>query len=159
MNRIEDITRRAVTPFLEENACILWDVVFEKEGAYTYLRVLFDAKSDNSDGVAPLDLDKCEKLTLPLNKLIDELEFMKKSPIDIVEVGSPGITRRLRHAEHFERCTGKQVRVLRRLENGKTESTAGELTGYNAQDKIITLGEEEIPLKKALRINLEEQTQ
>jgi ribosome maturation factor RimP len=154
-NRIEDRVRKVVTPFLEQNNCRLWDVVFEKEGAYHYLRVLFDGEDGN-----PLDIELCEKLTLPLNKLIDGENL---DPIDIVEVGSPGITRRLRHPEHFEFCKGKRVRVMRRTDNGKTESIAGVMQGYNfsaggiATTKSITVSDEEIELKKCLRITLEEQ--
>lgn len=161
--RIEDLTRKIAEPFLEQHGCLLWDCVFEKEGAMWYLRILFDDKIDGK--AAPLDMEKCEKLTLPLNKLIDEQEFMKKGDVDIVEIGSPGITRRLRTAQHFEWCSGRQVKVLRRLDNGKTESISGALTGYDPENKTITLtlnnaeNTELIPLKKALRVNLEEQMQ
>ncbi|MCL1831414.1 MAG: ribosome maturation factor RimP [Oscillospiraceae bacterium] len=147
MGSIESRIRKAVMPFLADNDCRLWDVVFEKEGAYHYLRVLFDC----SDGA--LDMDTCERLTRPLNELIDA---EKIEQIDIVEVGSPGITRRLRHAEHFEQCTGKRVRVLKRADNGKTETLLGVLQGFNEQDKSVKINEESILLKKCLRVTLEE---
>jgi ribosome maturation factor RimP len=149
MNRIEDRVRSAVTPFLEENGCRLWDVVFEKEGALYYLRVLFDGKDGGF-----LDIELCEKLTAPLNKLIDALSVTQ---IDIVEIGSPGITRQLRRPEHFELCTGKPVRVMNRADNGKTEVVRGILTGCNADNKTITVGSNEYSLKRIIRVTLDSQ--
>jgi ribosome maturation factor RimP len=154
-NRIEDQARRVAEPFLRENHCILWDVVFEKEGAMHYLRILFD------DEQGALDMDKCEKLTPPLNRLMDEQEFIKKGQVDIIEIGSPGVSRRLRHQMHFEFSIGKQVKVMRRQDNGKTETITGVLTGYNVESKSITLDDnlDELTLKKCIRITLEEQPQ
>ncbi|MCL2035842.1 MAG: ribosome assembly cofactor RimP [Oscillospiraceae bacterium] len=148
--RIEERVRNRVEPFLEENGCRLWDVIFEKEGAMHYLKILFD----DADG--SLDLEKCEKLTPPLNKLLDEEEFIKKGQVDIVEIGSPGLSRRLRHAEHFEFCNGKTVKVMKRTDSGKTEVITGILNGFDSENKSVTVDGEEISLKKCIRINLEE---
>jgi len=145
-NKIEDQAWRIAEPFLLQNDCRLWDVVFEKEGAMHYLRILFDRQS------APLDMETCERLTPPLNKLIDEGEFIKKGLVDIVEVGSPGVSRRVRRKEHFDYCMGEKVSVMRRLDNGKTEVVTGILNGYNQGEKTIVLDSEELSLKKCLRI-------
>ncbi|MCL1866603.1 MAG: ribosome assembly cofactor RimP [Oscillospiraceae bacterium] len=154
-NRTEDQARRAVLPFLQENDCVLWDVVFEKEGAMHYLKILFDDKDGS------LDDEKCVKLTPPLNKLLDSHEFIKQ--VDIVEIGSPGLTRRLRHPEHFESCMNRRIRILRMTDSGKSEIKTGILSGYSAENKSVTLdvdGElNEVLLKKCIRITLEEQPQ
>jgi ribosome maturation factor RimP len=148
-NRIEDQARRIAEPFLRENNCRLWDVVFEKEGAMHYLRILFDS----ADGA--LDMERCEKLTPPLNKLMDAQEFIKQ--VDILEIGSPGLTRRLRRSEHFEFCTGKNISIMKRTDNGKTEIVKGTLTSYDLENKSITLdGENQMLLKKCIRITLED---
>jgi len=151
MSKIEDRARNIAEPFLRQNNCILWDVVFEKEGAFHYLRILFD------DEKGALDDEKCVRLTPPLNKLLDAHEFIKQ--VDVVEMGSPGLTRRLRHKAHFDLCVDKNVRVMRRTDNGKTEIMSGKLTGYNHENKSITLDGDEISLKKCIRITLEEQPQ
>jgi ribosome maturation factor RimP len=148
MYRIEDRVRKAVTPFLEEHNCRLWDVVFEKEGALYYLRVLFDLAA------SALDMESCERLTQPLNKLIDA---EKIDQIDIVEIGSPGITRVLRHPEHFESSVGKSIRIMRRADNGKTEVVSGILQSHNAENKSITINSDEISLKKCIRVTLDNQ--
>jgi ribosome maturation factor RimP len=149
--RIEDQARRIAEPFLKENDCLLWDVIFEKEGALYYLKIHFD------DINGALDDEKCVKLTPSLNKLLDAHDFIKQ--VDIVEIGSPGLTRRLRHSEHFEFCTGKNIRLMKRADNGKTEIISGVLTGYDKQTKSITVEESEISTKKCIRITLEEQPQ
>jgi len=151
LGKIESQAKAIAQPFLEQHDCKLWDIVFEKEGAMHYLRILFEP----SDGA--LDMDTCEQLTRPLNKLMDEQEFIKQ--VDILEIGSPGICRRIRHKEHFDYCMSKEIKVMRRLDNGKTETIAGILTGYNTQEKSITLDSDELSLKKCLRITLEEQPQ
>ena len=148
--KVEDIARKTVEPFLIENNCLLWDVIFEKEGALHYLKVLFN-KQDGS-----LDMEMCERLTPPINKLLDEQDFIKKGLVDIVEIGSPGISRRVRHKEHFDYCMGKQLSIMRRLDNGKTETVTGLLNGYSQDDKSITLDSEIISLKKCIRVILEE---
>jgi ribosome maturation factor RimP len=157
-NRIEDQARRIVAPFLAENNCVLWDVIFEKEGAMHYLKILFDRATPDGER-APLDDDRCVELTPPLNKLLDEQKFIEQ--VDIVELGSPGLTRRLRNKEHFDYCNGKNVRIMRRLDNGKTEILSGILQGFNDEGKSILLdnqsGAGTIPVKKCIRITLEEQ--
>jgi len=149
-NRIEDRAREIAEPFLKENDCFLWDVIFEKEGAMHYLRILFDSNNGT------LDMDKCEKLTPPLNRLLDEQEFIKQ--VDIVEIGSPGLTRRLRHKEHFDFCKGKNIRIMKRADNGKTEMVTGILEGFDQGNKSVIFDGEEISLKKCIRITLEEQS-
>ncbi|MCL1881768.1 MAG: hypothetical protein FWF76_06280 [Oscillospiraceae bacterium] len=162
MNRIEDQARQIAEPFLEKHGCKLWDVVFEKEGALHYLRILFDG---GNDGNSALDMQKCEELTPPLNKLMDKQKFIKE--VDILEIGSPGITRRLRHEKHFESCIDKPVRIMRRTDNGKTETIIGILQNYSAENKSIVLKSTKLEekqvmilsLKKCIRINLEALTE
>jgi len=149
MSNVEDRARAVAEPFLKERGCRLWDVVFEKEGAMRYLKILFDDK----DG--PLGMDKCEELTPPLNKLLDAEEFIKD--VDVVEIGSPGITRRLRRPEHFEAYKGSTVRVMTRTAGGKTETVVDTLNGFDSEKKTVGLGTQSIPLKNIVRIVLEEQ--
>jgi len=145
---IEERARAVAEPFLTDRGCRLWDVIFEKEGAMRYLKILFD----DADG--PLDMDKCEELTPPLNRLMDEQEFIKD--VDVIEIGSPGLTRRLRRPEHFAECAGKRVRVMRR-NGGKSEVFGGVLNGFDGESKAVTVDSKEIPLKNIIRITLEEQ--
>ncbi|MDE6020585.1 MAG: ribosome maturation factor RimP [Ruminococcus sp.] len=91
-----------VLPIAEELGFEIWDVSFEKEGAYWYLRVFID----HEDGIT---IDDCEKMTRPVNQVLDE-----KDPISqnyILEVGSAGLERALCQRWHFERCIGETVKA------------------------------------------------
>ncbi len=128
--RIEERAYELVKPMIEENGYKLWDVCFEKEGAMWYLRILFDKEGG-------IDIDECEALTKPLNELIDKQDFI--GSIDMLEIGSPGLSKKLRKPEHFRACTGEKIRVTVRDEKGKEVSLFGILSAYDGEKNEITL--------------------
>lgn len=119
-----------VAPILEEKGYRLWDVCFEKEGAMWYLRILFDKEGG-------IDSDECEEVSEPLNKLIDKQDFIGK--IDILEIGSPGLTKKLRRPEHFRACIGERIRVTIRDEKGKEVGVYGTLSAYDEENGAFTV--------------------
>lgn len=147
-SRIEERAYEAVAPVVEEKGYKLWDVCFEKEGAMWYLRILLD-----KDG--GIDSDECEEISGPVNKIIDAQDFIDK--IDILEVGSPGLTKKLRKPEHFRACTGEKIRVTMRDEKGKENSVYGILAGYDEAAETILLRDEKeektIALAECVKIN------
>ena len=87
-----------VTPVLEQLGMRLWDVRFEKEGPDWFLRIYIDRDE-------PLDLNACEEATRAINPVIDAAD-----PIDqsyFMEVGSPGLGRKLTRDVHFEAMRGR----------------------------------------------------
>lgn len=156
-SRIEVQARNAAEPILKEAGYRLWDVVFEKEGAMWYLRVLFD-KGSGEDSITD---EECEKITVPLNAAFDKHKFIES--VDILEIGSPGLTRRLRLPEHFKDCLNLAVRCTVRGQNGKTEVILGTLAEYSEENGTICVKTEEngksiknvIEIKKCIRINLD----
>jgi ribosome maturation factor RimP len=145
---IEEKARILAEPLITEAGFVLWDVIFEKEGAMSYLRILFDKDGGLND-------EDCALITPPINQLMDKQEFIQH--VDILEIGSPGLTRRLRRPEHFEQSIGKPVRVMKRGDKGKTNVLYGELTNFDETGQItlktdtetVTLG-----IKNCLKINL-----
>ncbi len=96
--RVEALVR----PIVEGMGLRLWDVVFEKEGPDWYLRVLID-----KDGV--MDTDTCADVSHALDPVLDEAD-----PIDqsyYLEVGSPGLGRKLTRPEHYEALKGQKIRA------------------------------------------------
>ena len=92
-----------VTPVLEQLGMRLWDVRFEKEGPDWFLRIYIDRDE-------PLDLNACEEATRAINPVIDAAD-----PIDqsyFMEVGSPGLGRKLTRDVHFEAMRGRRVACL-----------------------------------------------
>ena len=88
-----------VMPVLEQLGMRLWDVRFEKEGPDWFLRIYIDRDE-------PLDLNACEEATRAINPVIDAAD-----PIDqsyFMEVGSPGLGRKLTRDVHFEAMRGRR---------------------------------------------------
>lgn len=131
-----------VRPITDELGLILWDVVFEKEGAYWYLRVFIDRDDDMPS------MDDCENVTRPLSKLLDEKDPIEQSYI--LEVGSPGIGRELKKEEHFLRYLECPVRVrfIRENEKGEKEIIAA-LKEYNKDTITVMADGEESVIKLA----------
>ena len=74
----------AVKPIADEFGFQIWDVRFEKEGACWYLRIFIDQESG-------ITIEDCEKMTEPVNKLLDEQDPISQNYI--LEVGSAGTIR------------------------------------------------------------------
>lgn len=146
--KIEDRAYDLVKPLIEEKGFTLWDVCFEKEGAMWYLRILFDKEGG-------VDSDECEEISRPLNQLIDKQDFI--GSIDILEIGSPGLSKKLRKPEHFRRCTGEKIRATVRDDKGKEVSVFGILADYNEEKNEITVknGDEEktLSIPECVKIN------
>ena len=108
------IVEELVRPAVEGMGLRLWDVRFEKEGPDWYLKILIDRDE-------PLDTDTCALVSHAIDPVIDEAD-----PIDqsyYMEVGSPGLGRRLTRPEHYEVLKGEKiaVRLIRPMENGLRE--------------------------------------
>lgn len=127
-----DTVREIVLPVCEEMNLKLWDVTFEKEGADWFLKVLVEKEEES------IDINECETFSRKIDPLIDEAD-----PIDqsyYLEVGSPGLGRRLRCAEHFERYLGSEVyiRLIRPDENGVKEYE-GRLESYDNAQIVVNV--------------------
>lgn len=114
--------RELAEPIAKELGMFIWDVIFEKEGATWYLKVLIDKEGG-------IDMNDCEAFTRPLNKILDETDPISQSYV--LECGSPGLERELRLPEHFESCIGDVIKVkLIRPVNGQKEFIVG-LVGHD----------------------------
>ena len=129
-----------VRPIVEGMGLRLWDVVFEKEGPDWYLRVLIDR-----DG--PMDTDTCAAVSHALDPVLDEAD-----PIDqsyYLEVGSPGLGRRLTKPEHYDQLLGQRIRVkLFRPNEQKIREFSGVLE--SRQNLMVTVRTENGPVEYAL---------
>ena len=93
------VVEALVRPTVEGFGLRLWDVRFEKEGPDWFLRVLIDRDE-------PLDTDTCEMVSRAIDPLLDEADPIEQSYY--LEVGSPGLGRRLTRPEHFAQMTGQK---------------------------------------------------
>ena len=92
----------AVKPIADEFGFQIWDVRFEKEGACWYLRIFIDQESG-------ITIEDCEKMTEPVNKLLDEQDPISQNYI--LEVGSAGLEREFNRTWHFTDGIGTEVRA------------------------------------------------
>ena len=115
------VVEALVRPVVEGMDLRLWDVRFEKEGPDWFLRVLIDRDE-------PLDTDTCEAVSRAIDPLLDEADPIEQSYY--LEVGSPGLGRRLTRPEHYEQLKGQKIRVkLIRPNADGVREFSGILTG------------------------------
>ncbi len=121
-----------VKPVTDELGYFLWDVCYVKEGAMWYLRVFID----RDEGIT---IEDCEKVTEPVNAVLDEADPIAQSYM--LEVGSAGLERELVKEEHFEVCQGDTVTLkFFRAVDGEKEIRA-ELVGAD-KDGITVIKED-----------------
>ena len=130
------VVEALVRPVVEGMNLRLWDVRFEKEGPDWFLRVLIDRDE-------PLDTDTCEAVSRAIDPLLDEADPIEQSYY--LEVGSPGLGRKLTRPEHYEALKGQKVRakLIRPNADGVRE-LSGILTGR--EGSTVTLETENGPV-------------
>ena len=130
------VVEALVRPVVEGMNLRLWDVRFEKEGPDWFLRVLIDRDE-------PLDTDTCEAVSRAIDPLLDEADPIEQSYY--LEVGSPGLGRRLTRPEHYEQLKGQKIRakLIRPNADGVRE-LAGILTGR--EGTTVTLNTDNGPV-------------
>lgn len=138
-----------VRPVVEGMGLRLWDVRFEKEGPDWFLRVLIDR-----DEV--LDTDTCAAVSHAIDPLLDEADPIEQSYY--LEVGSPGLGRKLTRPEHFEAVKGQKCAAhLIRPDEKNRRDLEGVLFGLDEAGNVTLQtpeGELSFPLKAASFIKL-----
>ena len=137
-----------VRPTVEGMGLRLWDVRFEKEGPDWFLRVLIDRD-------APLDTDTCEAVSRAIDPLLDEADPIEQSYY--LEVGSPGLGRRLTRPEHYAALAGQKCLAhFYRPDAAGRREVSGTLRGL--ADGVVTLdtpdGPVGFPLEAASYVKL-----
>ncbi len=148
---IEERTESLVLPIVESAGLELWDVEYVKEGSDYYLRVYID----KSGGV---NIDDCVLITKALNEKLDADDFIEDAYI--LEVSSPGLTRKLKKDKEFEKSIGKLIRVkLYKAEEGSKEHI-GRLKEFAPDKLTIEVDGDDISLSRdnisSVRLEYEE---
>lgn len=123
------ICAELAAPVAEGIGVYLWDVVFEKEGAGWYLRYFIDKDADGG-----VTIDECEAFSRAMSDLLDEKDPIPQSYT--LEVGSPGVERRLTKDWHFGKYLGSDVlvRLIRPVEGER--DFIGTLSAYHEDGTI-----------------------
>lgn len=150
--------RQLAEPVCAELGLFLWDVRFEKEGALWYLRIFID----RDEGV---DMDTCEAFSHRFNEVLDREDFIPQNYI--FEAGSPGLGRKLTRPEHFEVCTGDEVRLkLYKARDGRKDrvglliehTETGFTLAYSVDDEGKPVETESFDYKECSSVNLNDDT-
>lgn len=121
--------RELIEPVINEMHLTIWDIRYEKEGPDRFLRIFVE-------GEKPLDMDTCEAATRAVNPILDEADIIDGSYY--MELGSPGLGRRLERDEHFTAMLGKTVEaVLIRATENSGKSVRGTLKSKEAGVIVI----------------------
>ncbi|MDE5769950.1 MAG: ribosome maturation factor RimP, partial [Oscillospiraceae bacterium] len=124
-----------VFPVVSSLGYLIWDVRFEKKGADWELTVFIDKETDG------ITIDDCEKVTTPVNDLLDEHDPIPQSYR--LSISSPGLEADLIRESHFDACVGCEVRVrgIRNFDDGSRE-VVGILTDWNKDSVTIRTAQE-----------------
>jgi len=147
-SKLEKLIIELAKPVAEENSCYIYDVEFVKEGTAKYLRIY----ADKEDG--RISIDECERINRAMGEVLDKEDPIKENYI--LEVSSPGIERKLRTPEHFEKYLGKTIDVgLYKAIDG-SKSICGVLSAYNDGNITLLVGETKktLPLDETTFVKL-----
>ena len=127
-SKIEMTVIDMAEPIAKEHNCYIYDVEFVKEGGLYFLRVY----ADRDGGI---DLDTCEAVSRALSDKLDEADPIKQNYY--LEVSSPGIERKLKTKEHFERYIGEMIDVGLYKAIDKKKQLTAKLVGFD--DGVISV--------------------
>lgn len=147
-SKTELVALQLAEPIAKENGCYIYDVEFVREGGIYFLRIY----ADKDGGIT---VDECEQISRALSKKLDEADPIKNNYY--LEVSSPGIERKLKTPEHFERYIGETIDIgLYKAINGSKLITA-ELVGFEGGVITVKLSDGEtleIPQKETTATKL-----
>ena len=149
MSKVTETVTALAAPVAEKLGLELWDVEYIREAGQWFLRVYID-----KDG--GVSINDCEALSRALDPVLDEADPIEQSYY--LEVGSPGLGRRLTRPEHYEALRGQKcaAHLIRPDEAGRRD-VAGILQGLDAEGNVtLTDGSESytFPVKMAGYVKL-----
>lgn len=148
---VEAAAERVVRPIVEEHGYSLWDVVFIKEGACWYLRILID----KPEGIS---IDDCTSIDGLINAEIDKQDFVDN--IDYLEIGSAGLERSVRRIEQLTWSVGKRIRLktYKLVEGLPSKDVKCVLEGFDGEKIMIKgdFGTAEVPVSDISTINYDD---
>lgn len=148
---VEAAAEKVVRPIVEEHGYSLWDVVFIKEGAAWYLRILID----KPEGIS---IDDCTSIDGIINAEIDKQDFIDK--IDYLEIGSAGLERPVRRIEQLAPSIGRKIllRTYKLVEGLPEKKIACVLDGFDGENISISgdFGTAKIAIADISKINYDD---
>lgn len=126
--KITDRVWQLAEPICAQIGLSIWDIEYVKEGTEFYLRVYIDSQ-------AGISSEDCEAVSKALGSILDEEDFIDRSYI--FEVCSPGIERRIKSPEHFDKMMGEKIKVRCFVAQDGKKELIGILKG--SSDESVTI--------------------
>lgn len=128
---MSEIKKRALTYANEVTSDLglyVWNLEYVKEGKKNVLRVYID-----KDG--GVSIDDCVNVSRNLEKVLDSEDFIEDAYT--LEVSSPGINRKLKTNEHFDKFIGESVEVKTHKEVNGSKENIGNLLSHDDKNTVI----------------------
>ena len=140
-SKLEQKILEMAKPIAEDLGCYVYDVEYVKEGKSRFLRIFADKEEGG------ISLDECEAISRRMSDALDEADPIKENYC--LEISSPGIERRLRNPEHFERYMGETIEIgFFKAVNG-AKSVLGVLTDYKDGEISIDTENEKMSIMQS----------
>jgi ribosome maturation factor RimP len=141
--QVEDLAESLIT----SEGMELVDLEYRPEGRRWVLRLFIDKEG----GVT---LDDCAYISRQLGDLLDVKDIIPQTYV--LEVSSPGLNRRLRKKEDFNRFAGHKVKLRLASPSKGRRKIVGNLEGVENEKVIVsdTEGRRSVPLEEIAKANL-----
>ena len=126
---IEKRTEELVMPIIDSGGYEFWDAEYVKEGSDYYLRVYVDKEGG-------ITIDDCVTISRALEEKLDAEDFIKEAYI--LEVSSPGLTRKLKKDRDFERSLGRMVYLKLYKKENEVKEYTGKLEAFDKDSITIS---------------------
>jgi len=128
MSEVKQELQLLIEKKLGELGVELVDLEFKREAAGRVLRLFIDEPGG-------VDLNRCEQVSQALSSLLDEADIIKGSYF--LEVSSPGLERRLTKPQHFQRFSGRKVKLQLKEKVAGRKKFSGKLAAADERGIII----------------------
>ena len=141
MAKIVDSIASSIESIVNSHNLDLYDIEYEKEGSKMYLRVFLE-KTELQD----VDIDTCVVISREINEYLDNNEINEEEYL--LEVSSPGIIRKLKTVEHYNKQIGNKIKIktFKKIDGFETKEIEVILESVN--DKGIVVEGKEVLYKE-----------
>ena len=136
---MKDVLEKIIAPIVDDMSLELYDMEFVKEGGTRILRLFIDRE----EGVS---LNDCEMVSRAVEAVLDQADPIPHSYR--LQVGSPGIERKLTKPDHYHKSIGKKIRIklfapIKISETQNQKTFAGVLMEYTDKNICIKTNSDE----------------
>ncbi|MGO0154132.1 ribosome maturation factor RimP [Leuconostoc mesenteroides] len=142
-NKTEQTVTDLISPIIEANNDLLWDLTFTKEGGQRVLRILLD-KPDHQF----ITMNDLTLFTQEVNDLLDAVDPDPIPEAYVLDISSPGADRPLKELWHFEWAKEANENILVSLFVAKEgqKKWQGKIADLNEDGLTLTTTNGRLPL-------------